>query len=258
MSESATHGTASTEKRVLIELDAVQMVLSQKTILADIALKVEQNQIVTLIGPNGAGKTTLIKILLGLLEPTTGRVWHRPHLRMGYMPQRLQIDAFMPLSVRRFLKPFHKDKTHLGKQWIDRLAIGHLLDSPIQTISGGEFQRVLLARALLNNPEVLVLDEPVQGVDVIGQAELYSLIRDIRQQTACAVVLVSHDLHLVMAETDQVLCLNQHICCSGNPAHVTQHPEFIKLFGEHVASSLAIYSHHHNHRHQLDGEITND
>lgn len=241
----------------LIQLESVGLVLNEKSILTDIALKVERNQIITLIGPNGAGKTSLVRLILGLIEPTAGQIKRQPKVKLGYMPQKLQIDPFLPLTVKRFLNP-GKQKNKNQKRWIGKLAIEPMMETPIQKVSGGEFQRILLARALLNEPDVLVLDEPVQGVDMSGQAELYALIRLIRDTTHCAVVLVSHDLHLVMAETDQVFCLNKHICCSGTPEQVTQHPAFIHLFGEKVAAGLAVYTHQHNHRHTLDGEITDD
>ncbi len=177
-----------------------------------------------------------------------------PDLRIGYVPQKIHLDATMPLTVSRFmrLKPGVKKADILPA--LKRVQAAHLLEQPMQKLSGGENQRVLLARALMNSPQLLVLDEPTQGVDVNGQLALYNLIDSLRCELDCAVLMVSHDLHLVMAKTDEVLCLNQHICCSGSPEVVSMHPEFIAMFGNRGAEQLAIYRHHHNHRHDLTGK----
>jgi zinc transport system ATP-binding protein len=200
---------------------------------------------VTLVGPNGAGKTTLLRILLGLQRPSAGSAWRRPGLRIGYLPQRLAIDETLPLTVRRLLALAGP----AGKERIDaalaEVGAKPLASMPVQALSGGELQRVLLARALLREPDLLVLDEPVQGVDVTGQGELYALIRHIRDRRGCGVLLVSHDLHLVMAASDEVVCLNRHVCCSGHPETVTRHPAYRALFGD----AIAVYAHHHDHVH---------
>jgi zinc transport system ATP-binding protein len=238
----------------LIRLEQVGVTFGGQAVLDSIDLCVEPGQIVTLIGPNGAGKTTLVRAVLGLLAPHTGSVWRKPRLRIGYMPQKIQVDATLPLSVLRFLRlvPGVDRKTALAA--LNEVGAEHVIDSPIQTVSGGEMQRVLLARALLRKPELLVLDEPVQGVDVAGQAELYSLITRLRDRYGCGVLMVSHDLHLVMSTTDQVVCLNRHVCCSGHPEQVSGDPAFVELFGNN-APSLAIYHHHHDHAHDLHGSV---
>ncbi len=241
---------------ILLSASDISVSLHGRQILDRVSLTVERGRIVTLIGPNGAGKTTLVRILLGLLKPDTGRVTRKPGIRIGYMPQRLAPSDNLPLTVRRFLdlgcqKQCEADLLDVVRQ----LDVGHLLDSPLQRLSGGEHQRVLLARALLRRPDLLVLDEPVQGVDVTGQAALYGLITKIRSQLDCGVLMISHDLHLVMATTDQVLCLNHHVCCSGHPESVSQHPAYLELFGAPATARLAIYTHHHDHTHDIHGDV---
>ncbi|MCY1340053.1 Zinc import ATP-binding protein ZnuC [compost metagenome] len=238
----------------LIRLEGVCVRRSGQTTLHNIDLSIARGQIVTLIGPNGAGKTTLVRSVLGLLKPDSGSVWRKPKLSIGYMPQKLHVDPTLPLSVLRFLRlvPGVGRKEALAA--LGEVGASHVLESPLQGISGGELQRVLLARALLREPELLVLDEPVQGVDVSGQAELYRLITRLRDRHGCGVLMVSHDLHLVMSATDQVVCLNRHICCHGHPEQVSGDPAFLELFGQD-ARSLAIYHHHHDHSHDLHGEV---
>lgn len=239
----------------LVIANHISVQIAQKTILTDVHLTVRRGEIVTLIGPNGAGKSTLVKVVLGLIRPTKGAIQLEPGIRMGYMPQGLMIESFMPLSVHRFLQLVENVSTKILNNIIDELTIRHLLSSPMQSISGGERQRVLLARALLRKPDLLVLDEPVQGVDVTGQEELYSLIMHIRDVHQCGILMVSHDLYLVMAGTDSVICLNKHVCCSGHPAAVSQHPEFLNLFGGWEPGKLAVYAHQHNHKHDLGGDV---
>jgi zinc transport system ATP-binding protein len=237
--------------QLLVELQDIGLKIQQKVILKDISFKVQRGEIITLIGPNGAGKTALLKIILKLTKPTTGTVTLAPNLRIGYMPQILTVESLMPLNVGRFLLLSPRADLKKCNAMAAELGIGHILDSPIQAISGGELQRVLLARALLNDPDLLVLDEPAHGIDINGQAALYQLISNMRTKLNCSILMVSHDLHLVIAGTDQVVCLNQHICCSGHPATVMQNPEFINLFGAKVAAELALYTHHHDHHHDL-------
>jgi len=223
--------------------------------LQNITLQIDENQIVTLIGPNGAGKTSLVKIVLGLSKPSAGSVKLRKNLRVGYMPQRLHVDNSMPISVQKFLQLAVRAKPELIEQVLSEVKASQLLHSQIHSLSGGELQRVLLARALIQEPEFLVLDEPVQGVDINGQAELYALISSIRDRHQCGILMVSHDLHLVMSATDEVICLNQHVCCHGHPEQVSNDPAYLELFGKKQAESLAVYAHHHNHNHSLDGEV---
>ncbi|MGE8505009.1 MAG: zinc ABC transporter ATP-binding protein ZnuC [Pseudomonas sp.] len=238
----------------LIRLDGVAVSFNGQAVLDDVQLSVQPGEIVTLIGPNGAGKTTLVRVVLGLLQPERGNVRRAPRLRIGYMPQKLHVDATLPLSVLRFLRLVPGVDRKRALAALAEVGAEQVIDSPLQSISGGEMQRVLLARALLREPQLLVLDEPVQGVDVAGQAELYRLISRLRERHGCGVLMVSHDLHLVMSATDQVVCLNRHVCCSGHPEQVSGDPAFIELFG-HDAKSLAVYHHHHDHDHDLHGGV---
>ncbi|WP_324732675.1 zinc ABC transporter ATP-binding protein ZnuC [Pseudomonas paeninsulae] len=241
----------------LIRLAGIGVSFRGQSVLQDVQLSVNPGQIVTLIGPNGAGKTTLVRAVLGLLKPDSGSVWRKPKLRIGYMPQKLHVDATLPLSVLRFLRLVPGVDRASAQAALAEVGANQVIDSPLQSISGGELQRVLLARALLREPELLVLDEPVQGVDVSGQAELYRLITQLRDRHGCGVLMVSHDLHLVMSTTDQVVCLNRHVCCSGHPEQVSGDPAFVELFGQD-AKSLAIYHHRHDHEHDLHGAVVNE
>jgi zinc transport system ATP-binding protein len=231
----------------LVRLDGVSVALGGTRVLDGVSLAVEPGEIVTLIGPNGAGKSTLLRVALGLLKPTAGQVARRPGVRIGYVPQRLVIDNLMPLTVRRFLALAVRSGTAIEPA-LGEVGVPLLGDQPVQALSGGEWQRVLLARALLREPDLLVLDEPVQGVDVAGQAELYDLIRRIRDRRGCGILLVSHDLHFVMAAADRVVCLNRHVCCSGTPGAVARDPAYGALFGP-AAEAVALYAHRHDHRH---------
>ncbi|MEX2469731.1 MAG: zinc ABC transporter ATP-binding protein ZnuC [Pseudohongiellaceae bacterium] len=226
-----------------------------RAILQGVSLRIEPGRIVTLIGPNGAGKTTLVRILLGLIEADSGRVERLPRLRVGYMPQRLGVHPTLPLTVVRFLRLGVKVDAAEIEATLSRLRIGHIEQQQMIAISGGELQRVLLARALLQRPQLLVLDEPAQGVDLAGQAELYQLIGSIRDEIHCGVLMISHDLQLVMSATDEVICLNHHVCCHGEPEHVSNDPAFIELFGPNLSEQLAVYTHDHNHEHDIAGHI---
>lgn len=257
------------EPRLLLSLDNMVWTNDRRKVLDGVDLRLHAGEILTIIGPNGAGKTCLIRIALGLLKADHGQRWLAPNLRIGYLPQKLRLNPYLPLTVADFLAlPAQANAdTKAWWQWpaspfdhasisqaLDEVGAGHLLSAPAQSLSGGELQRVLLARALLRKPDLLVLDEPVQGVDLAGQAELYALIRTLRDRYNCGVLMVSHDLHVVMAATDRVLCLNGHVCCTGLPETVSQHPEYQRLFGLQASSDLAIYTHHHDHHHTLHGE----
>ena len=204
----------------LITLKNINVVFEQKTALRDINLSIYPNSIITIVGPNGGGKSTLLKTLLKLQTPTSGEVIYSANVRIGYVPQKIHLDHSLP-----------------------------------QKLSGGEMQRVLLARAILNKPNLLVLDEPTQGVDINGQAELYQLIHRTQQTLNCAVLMVSHDLHIVMADSKEVLCINQHICCAGTPESLSNDPKFMRLWGNQISQNMGFYTHHHNHHHNMHGDV---
>ena len=241
----------------LLKATNVSLKDGAKVLLSTIDLSIKPREIVTLIGPNGAGKTTLLNILLGLRKPSSGVVTKSKNCRIGYMPQKIQLNPLLPLTVEHFL--WLVDTTSLKtaitiNSALARTGVEHLLKTDMSNLSGGEIQRVLLARALLREPNLLVLDEPVQGVDLKGQDQLYKLISEIRDELGCGVLMVSHDLHLVMASTDNVICLNQHICCHGHPESVSNHPAYLELFGNSI-NHVATYTHHHDHDHDLHGEV---
>lgn len=235
---------------VILSLDNVSYQKSGITILEDISFDISAKELVTVIGPNGAGKTTLLKIILGLSFPTKGKIIKIPSLKLGYMPQKLHMDPSLPITVKRFLE-FSPHQEAL-QAVVAPIGIDKLYEKSIHTLSGGEFQRVLLARALLSKPDLLVLDEPLQGVDINGQESLYKLIYEVRQILNCAVLLVSHDLHFVHAASDKVICLNHHICCAGKPEEVKKHPNYQLLFSSNGSEVLALYAHSHNHSHDMD------
>jgi zinc transport system ATP-binding protein len=231
-----------------IEIKQLGVKQQGRWILKDISLSIAPGEIVTLVGPNGCGKTTLVRTILGLMPISAGSIYLPEDLTIGYMPQACHIDPTLPITVERFLK---LSGVALDMELNKRLRIEHLFSQSMQVLSGGETQRVLMARALMRKPKLLVLDEPVQGVDIDWQSKLYDLITQTRDKLGCSVLMVSHDLHIVMAKTDKVICLNQHICCSGTPEAVQKDPAYIDLFGS-AAEKLAVYSHDHDHKH--DGE----
>lgn len=243
----------------LVMLDRVSVAFEGQAVLTEVSVAVEPGRIVTVVGPNGAGKSTLLKVALGLVRPEAGRVVRSRHLRVGYIPQRLVVEPTLPLSVRRFLA-MAEPKADLAQlqRALDRVSAGYVLGRQVARLSGGELQRVLLARALLRRPQLLALDEPVGGVDMAGQAEIYDLIAELARDQACGVLMVSHDLHVVMAATDEVVCLNGHVCCAGHPEAVSRHPEYLAMFGPRVAASLAVYTHVHDHAHLADGTVGPD
>jgi len=238
----------------LVEARGVSVRFGRRSVLEAVNLTVHAGEIVTLVGLNGAGKSTLVRVLLGIIPPSLGEVVRGPGLRIGYSPQHVHRDPVLPMTVRRFLTLGAPATRERLRALLAEVGAGAILDHPLAEISGGELHRVLLARALLREPGLLVLDEPLAGVDISSQSDLYRLIATIRDRYGCGVLLVSHDLHLVMAATDTVVCLNRHVCCTGHPQAITRHPEFVALFGPHVASGLAVYQHSHDHRHDTLGE----
>lgn len=237
----------------LLSANDIGVKFNDRWVLKHISLDIQPKEIVTLIGPNGCGKTTLVKTLLGLIKPTQGHVTKAANLVVGYMPQRFTIEPTLPMTVARFLKLSHQYLPNQDELF-HTLGISHLQNTELQHLSGGETQRVLMGYALLGKPNLLILDEPIQGVDVGGQIELYHLLYQLRDYLNCSIFMVSHDLHLVMANTDRVICLNQHICCQGQPESVLNDPAYLALFGESAAHSLALYSHKHDHHHTIAGE----
>ena len=245
-------------KPLLRTLEPICLQRGQRVILHDVSVEIHSHSILTIIGPNGGGKSTLLKVLLGLEQPDQGKIWRQPQLTIGYVPQKFQLNPLLPLTVERFIGlslPRHQHKR--VQTTAEQIGITYLLKQSIHSLSGGELQRALLARALLREPQLLVLDEPGQGVDVTGLTELYQLLTQLKQAHGYGILLVSHDLHLVMAATDQVLCLNRHLCCSGQPEAVSQHPEYKRLFGDINFEELAIYTHHHDHQHDIHGCVIN-
>lgn len=244
------------ETSALVSMRGVTITRQGRDLVHDVALDIWPNEIVTLIGPNGAGKTTLIKALLGLEPLSRGKIFKRKGLSIGYVPQKFAPDPALPLTVGRFLGLglALRAEANIAKQTLDEVGAAHVFGHQMHQVSGGELQRILLARALLRKPELLVLDEPAQGVDLAGEVELYDLISSLASRYAMSVLLVSHDLHTVMARSNRVICLNHHVCCSGVPDRVSQHPEYERLFGSAAAKSLAVYRHHHDHHHDLSGE----
>lgn len=238
----------------LVEARGVSVSFGRQNVLEEVDLAVHPGEIVTLIGLNGAGKSTLVRVLLGIVQPSRGRVVRAPGLRIGYAPQHVHRDPVLPMTVRRFLALGAPATRKRLAGLLAEVGAGAVLDYPVAEISGGELHRVLLARALLREPDLLVLDEPLAGVDVTAQSELYRLIADIRDRYGCGVLLVSHDLHLVMAATDTVVCINRHVCCTGHPRAIARDPAFVSLFGRHVANTFAVYEHSHDHHHDALAE----
>lgn len=227
-------------------------------LVRNVDLVVRAREIVTLIGPNGGGKSTTARAALGLIALDEGTVTRRPGLRIGYVPQRLTVDKTLPLTVERLLTLTSNHPPSAISETLGWVGLARLAGAQVQNLSGGEFQRALLARAIIRNPDLLVLDEPVQGVDFAGEVALYDLIGEVRDRLGCGILLISHDLHIVMAATDTVVCLNGHVCCHGSPASVSENPEYLKLFGPRAADTLAIYRHHHDHSHASDGTVVAD
>jgi zinc transport system ATP-binding protein len=238
----------------LFSARSIWLTRAGRAILQSVDIDIAEGEILTLIGPNGAGKTTLVRVLLGLEKPDRGTVRRKPGLVVGYVPQRFAIDRAIPLTVARFVALGRRVEDEDAKRALADVGADKLADRQLSELSGGELQRVVLGRALVGSPGVLVLDEPARGIDYTGEAELYALIGRLRAERGFGVLLVSHDLHVVMAQSDRVICLNRHVCCSGVPQSVAQHPEYARLFGAQVARALALYQHHHDHRHDLAGE----
>lgn len=233
----------------LITLDNIGVTAKGKVLINGVSLALNKGEVVTLIGPNGAGKSTIVRVILGLLKPSVGKVLRAKGLRIGYAPQAMALDSAMPLTVERFLSLSGRAKKADIPAALALVDADRLLKSSMHDLSGGERQRVLLARAVLGQPDLLVLDEPAQGVDAQGQLDIYELIAAVADKTGVGVLVVSHDLHLVMARTDRVICVNGHVCCEGTATEVANDPHYEALFGRRGAQDLAVYRHDHDHQH---------
>lgn len=239
----------------LVSIDNAGVYRDGKWIVRGVGLSIAPAEIVTIIGPNGSGKSTTAKAILGICNLDEGKRNNMQNLQIGYVPQKIEIDWTLPLTVERFMSiTAHLSKTEIDEN-LKLTSVKHLKKSQIRNLSGGELQRVLLARAIARKPDLLVLDEPVQGVDFAGEIALYDLIVEIRDKLQCGILMISHDLHVVMAATDRVICLNGHVCCQGTPSAVAESSEYKHLFGERAIGSLAVYQHHHDHQHLPNGTV---
>ena len=244
----------SIENNILVKLNEVGIKQNEKWLVKGVSLIVEKGKIVTLIGPNGSGKSTTAKIALGIYKKIEGQVEKYTN-NVGYVPQKISIDWTLPLRVNDFMLLTENLKDEAVNEALSLTGVIHLKNKNLGNLSGGEFQRVLLARAISRKPDLLVLDEPVQGVDFTGEIALYELIKKISDTLNCGILLISHDLHTVMSATDHVVCLNGHVCCSGSPSDVVRNNEYKALFGEQASQTLSIYEHKHDHVHSNDGEV---
>ena len=243
------------QKKLLVKLENAGVQRISKWLVKGISFEISQGQIVTLIGPNGSGKTTTAKMILNIMNADEGQITRNTD-KMAYVPQKINIDWTMPLRVIDFMKITNNLNNNQVIESLTTTGVDKLLYNQIHNLSGGEFQRVLIARAIAKKPDLLVLDEPVKGVDYNGEIALYNLIKKISVNLNCGILLISHDMHFVMSTTDHVVCLNGHICCSGTPSSVVKNPEYIKLFGEHNSETLSYYQHHHDHSHDNDGSVS--
>jgi len=243
------------QNKLLVKLENAGVQRTSKWLVKGISFEISQGQIVTLIGPNGSGKTTTAKMILNIMNADEGQITRNTD-KMAYVPQKINIDWTMPLRVIDFMKITNNLNDNQVIESLTTTGVDKHLYNQIHNLSGGEFQRVLIARAIAKKPDLLVLDEPVQGVDYNGEIALYNLIKKISVNLNCGILLISHDMHFVMSTTDHVVCLNGHICCSGTPSSVVKNPEYIKLFGEHNSETLSYYQHHHDHSHDNDGSVS--
>lgn len=237
----------------LLSVDHLSVRYGATEVLRDVSLAIAPGEIVTIVGPNGSGKTTLLRAIVGAVRPAAGRITAAPGLRIGYVPQRLHVDPTLPITVARFLRlPAGASEGDIAAA-LDRAGVPGLERRQMADLSGGQLQRVLLARALVAKPALLLLDEPTAGLDQPGSAAFYRLIEEVRRETGCAVLMISHELHVVMAASDRVICLNGHVCCHGTPEHVSSAPEYRALFGTGTGGALALYRHEHDHSHGPGG-----
>ncbi|WP_171180075.1 metal ABC transporter ATP-binding protein [Ruegeria sp. HKCCD8929] len=233
----------------LVTVDNLSVRYGVNTVLSHVDIAIEPSEIVTIVGPNGSGKTSLLRAIIGATTPSAGRVTLKPGLKIGYVPQKLHIDPTLPITVERFLRLTNRVSRQDCANALESAGVPDLLKRQMSQLSGGQFQRVLLARALINRPDILLLDEATQGLDQPGSAAFYRQIEDVRRDTGCAILMISHELHVVMSASDRVICLNGHVCCAGSPAVVASAPEYRALFGTGTGGALALYRHDHDHHH---------
>ncbi|WP_299897817.1 metal ABC transporter ATP-binding protein [uncultured Ruegeria sp.] len=236
----------------LVSVENLSVRYGANTVLSHVDMAVEPGEIVTIVGPNGSGKTSLLRAIIGATKPCAGHVSLKPGLKIGYVPQKLHVDPTLPISVERFMRLTDRVSRRQCVEALETAGVPDLLKRQMSQLSGGQFQRVLLARALINKPDVLLLDEATQGLDQRGSASFYQQIEAVRRETGCAILMISHELHVVMSASDRVICLNGHVCCEGSPAVVASAPEYRALFGTGTGGALALYRHEHDHHHDHD------
>jgi zinc transport system ATP-binding protein len=236
----------------LIKASHLTLSFDGRLVLSDVDFAIEAGEIVTIVGPNGSGKSSFLKCLIGAIPPDRGTISRKPGLTVGYVPQKLHLDRAFPMTVERFLRLAGKSSKAERRDVLNRVGLADADGLQMATLSGGQLQRVLLAHALIGRPDILILDEAAQGLDQPAVAGFYRLIEAVRQEIHCAVLMVSHDLHVVMSASDRVVCLNGHICCEGTPTVVSEAPEYRRLFGYGTEGALALYRHEHDHDHDHD------
>jgi zinc transport system ATP-binding protein len=241
---------------MFIKIENLKLIFDKKNILSDINFSLSKNKITTLIGPNGGGKTSIAKIIVGITKPTSGKViFNQKNIRIGYMPQKITLDNQIPITAKKFLELNQKNIFEQNNTiaLINQLNLRNILDQQMNELSGGQMQKILFINSIANSPDLLILDEPTQFMDIDGTRDFYKILDDFRKNNQCAILLISHDLNFVMKKSDSVLCINQHICCIGSPESITNHPDYISIFGKYNnENEIGIYHHHHDHKHQIN------